>query len=84
VLRVASSARVYLLVIVNIASDILGFFHGELLDQGLVTESLLQEHNNRLVVDLRDDVSLVAKSMDELPEGLSILLDDAGQIPVDS
>jgi hypothetical protein len=43
-----------------------------------VPESLFEEHNNRLVVNLWDDISLVAKSLDELPEGLSLLLDDAG------
>jgi hypothetical protein len=52
-------------------------FHGELTDQGWVPESLLEKHNNRLVIDLQDDVSLVAESLNELPEGLSILLDDA-------
>jgi hypothetical protein len=54
-----------------------GVFHGELTDQGRVSESLLKEHNNRLVVDLRDDVSLLAELLDELLEGLSLLLDDA-------
>jgi hypothetical protein len=53
-------------------------FYGELIDQGQVPESLFVEHNNRLIVDLRDDVSFVAKMLDELPEGLSLLLDDAG------
>jgi hypothetical protein len=41
------------------------------MDQGRVPESLLEEHNNRHVVDLRDDVSLVSESLDELSEGLS-------------
>jgi hypothetical protein len=59
-----------------------GVFHGELTDQGRVPESLLEEHNDRLVVDLWDDVSFVAESLDELTEGLSLLLDDAGLIPV--
>jgi hypothetical protein len=52
-------------------------FHDELTDQGQVPESLLEEHNNRLVVDLRDDISLVVESLAELPEGLSLLLDNA-------
>jgi hypothetical protein len=76
-LRVASSARAYLLAMVNITSDVLRFFHGELTDQGQVAESLLEEHNNTLVVDLRDDISLIVESLDELLEGLSLLLDDA-------
>jgi hypothetical protein len=54
------------------------------MDQGWVLESLLEEHNNRLVIDLLDDISLVAKSLDELSEGLSLLLDDTGLVPVDS
>jgi hypothetical protein len=53
-------------------------FHGELMDQGQVPEFLPEEHNNRLVIDLWDDVSLVVDSMDELPKGLSLLLDNAG------
>jgi hypothetical protein len=31
-----------------------------------VPESLFEEHNNRLVVNLWDDISLVAESLDEL------------------
>jgi hypothetical protein len=53
-------------------------FHGELTCQGRVPESLLEEHNNRLVVNLRDDVSFVVELLDELLEGLSLLLDDTG------
>jgi hypothetical protein len=48
------------------------------MDQGQVPESLLEEYDNRLVVDLRDDISLIAETLDELPEGFSLLLDDAG------
>jgi hypothetical protein len=48
------------------------------MDPGRVPESLLEEHDNRLVVNLRDAISLVAKMLDELPEGLSLLLDDTG------
>jgi hypothetical protein len=51
-------------------------FHGELTDQGGVPESLLREHNNRHVIDLRDDISLVAETLDELLEGHALLLDD--------
>jgi hypothetical protein len=54
------------------------------MDQGWVPESLLEEHYGRFVVDLRDDISLVAETMDELPEGLSLLLDDTGYVLVDS
>jgi hypothetical protein len=53
-------------------------FHSELADQGRVPKSLLEEHDNRLVINLRDDISFVAETLDELPEGLSLLLDDAG------
>jgi hypothetical protein len=48
------------------------------MDQGWVPESLLEEHDNRLVVNLRDDISLIGETLDELSEGLSLLLDDAG------
>jgi hypothetical protein len=48
------------------------------MDQGQVPESLLEEYDNRLVVDLRDDISLITETLDELPEGFSLLLDDAG------
>jgi hypothetical protein len=48
------------------------------MDQGWVPESLLEGHNNKLVINLWDDISLIAESLDELPEGLSLLLDDAG------
>jgi hypothetical protein len=48
------------------------------MDQGRVPESLLEEQNSRLVVDLRGHVSLVAESLDELLEGVSLLFDDAG------
>jgi hypothetical protein len=71
--RVASSAKAYLLAMANIASNILGFF---MVSLRIIDESLLEEHNNRLVVDLRDDVSLIAESLDELLEGLSLLLYD--------
>jgi hypothetical protein len=55
-----------------------GVFHGELADQGWVPESLPEEHDNRLVVNLCGDISLVAETLDELSEGLYLLLDDAG------
>jgi hypothetical protein len=38
----------------------------------------LENKKNRLVVNLWDDISLVAEMLDELPEGLSLLLDDVG------
>jgi hypothetical protein len=41
--RVASSARVYLLVIASISSDILGFFVESL---QIKDESLLEEHDD--------------------------------------
>jgi hypothetical protein len=52
--------------------------HDELTDQGWVSESLFEEHYDRLVADLWDDISLVAEMLDELTEGLSHLLDDTG------
>jgi hypothetical protein len=55
-----------------------GILHGELTDQGWTPKSLLEEHDNGLVIDLRGDVSLVAKMLDEFSEGLSLLLDNAG------
>jgi hypothetical protein len=48
------------------------------MDQGRVPESFPEEHNNGLIIDLRDDVSLVVESLDELSEKLSLLLDDTG------
>jgi hypothetical protein len=59
----------------NISSDVLGFFLAIL---QIRVGSLLEEHNNKLVIDLRGDISLVAKTLDELLDGLSLLLDDAG------
>jgi hypothetical protein len=41
------------------------------MDQGWVSESLLEEHDDRLLVNLQDDISLVAETLDELPEGLT-------------
>jgi hypothetical protein len=58
--------------------------HGELSDQGQIPESLLKEHDDRLIVDLWDDIPLVAEALNKLPKGLSLLLDDTGYIPVDS
>jgi hypothetical protein len=52
--------------------------HGELMDQGRVSESLLEEHDNWLVINLHDNVSFVVKPLDKLLEGLPFLLDDAG------
>jgi hypothetical protein len=66
--RVTYSARAYLLVIANIYSDVLGFFIVSFVDQGRIPESLLGEHNNRFIVNLRNEVSLVVKALDELSE----------------
>jgi hypothetical protein len=52
-------------------------FHCKLTDQGSVTKSFLEEHDNWLVIDLRGDIPLIAEMLDELLEGLSLLLDDA-------
>jgi hypothetical protein len=54
-----------------------GVLHGDLSDQGRIPESLLEEHNDRLVVDLWDDIPLVAEALNEHPEGVSLLLDNA-------
>jgi hypothetical protein len=51
-----------------------GILRGELANQGQVCQSLLEEHDNRLVVDLQDNVSLIAKMLDKFLEGLSRLL----------
>jgi hypothetical protein len=39
-------------------------------------ESPLEEQEDRLVVDLRDDISLVAKMLDKFPKRFPILLYD--------
>jgi hypothetical protein len=46
--------------------------------KGRDLESFLEEHHNELVIDLQDVISLVAETLDELPEGLFLLLDDTG------
>jgi hypothetical protein len=46
------------------------------LDQGRIPESLLEKHDDKLVVDLQDDIQLVVEALNELPKGLSLLLDD--------
>jgi hypothetical protein len=56
----------------------LGVLHGDLMDQGWVHESLLEEHYDRLVIDCQDDIPIVAEMLDELPDGHSLILDDAG------
>jgi hypothetical protein len=48
------------------------------LNQGWIPESLLEELDDILIVDLRDDIPLIAKALNELPEGLSLLLDNTG------
>jgi hypothetical protein len=52
-------ARAYLLAIANISSDVLGFF---MVSLRIKDESLLEEHDDRLVVDLQDNVSLIAET----------------------
>jgi hypothetical protein len=77
--RVASSARAYLLAMASIASDVLGFFMATLqIMVGSLSPFFLEEHDNGLVVDLRDDTPLIAEMLYELSEGLSLLLDDTG------
>jgi hypothetical protein len=58
--------------------------HGELSDQGRVPESLLEEHDDRFVINLWYDVPLVAKKLDKFLKGLSLLLYHTSQVPVDS
>jgi hypothetical protein len=47
-------------------------------------ESLLEEHDDGCIVNLRYNVSLVAEALDKLLRGFSLLLYDAGQVPVDT
>jgi hypothetical protein len=46
--------------------------------------SFLEEHDDRFVINLWDDVSIIVEALDKLSEGLSLLLYHAGQVPVDS
>jgi hypothetical protein len=41
-------------------------------------ESFLEEHDDRLVVDLRDDVPLVAEALNKLSERVSFVLHHVG------
>jgi hypothetical protein len=50
-----------------------GVFHGELVDQRRVPESLLKEPDDGFVVDLRDDIPFVAEALYKFPEELSLL-----------
>jgi hypothetical protein len=61
-----------------------GILHGKHTDQGRVPESLLEKHDNWLVINLWDNISFVAKPLDKLPEGLSFLLDNTGKVPLES
>jgi hypothetical protein len=61
-----------------------GVLKGELANQRRVPESLLEEHNNRFVINLQNEVSLVAKALDEVSEWFSLLLDNAEQVPLNS
>jgi hypothetical protein len=38
----------------------------------MVFESLIEEHDDGFVVDLQNDVSLIAEALNKLPEGLSL------------
>jgi hypothetical protein len=40
--------------------------------------SLLEEHHDRLFINLRDDIPLVEEALDVFLEGLSFLLNYAG------
>jgi hypothetical protein len=73
--RAASSAMAYLLAIANISSSILGLFMASL---RIKDESLLEEHDDGFIVDLREDVPLVAEVLNKLPKGLSFLLHHIG------
>jgi hypothetical protein len=53
-------------------------------NQGRILESLFEEHDDGLVVDLWDNVHFVAKMLDEFLKGLSLLLQDVSQVPIDS
>jgi hypothetical protein len=75
--RVAFSARAYLLAMVNISSNILGFFMASLRIKDDSVSPFLKNVNGH-VVNLWDDVSFIAETLDEFPEGLSLLLDDTG------
>jgi hypothetical protein len=53
-----------------------GALHGELTEQRQVLESLLEAHDDQLIVNLRDDFSFVAKMLYELLKWLTLVLDD--------
>jgi hypothetical protein len=61
-----------------------GILHGELADQERVSKSFLEEHDDGFIIDLRDDVSLVAEPLNKFSEGLSLLLYNTGQVPFNS
>jgi hypothetical protein len=58
--------------------------HGELADDGRVPESHLEEHDDEFIINIQDDISLVAEMLDKLSGGLSLLLYNAGQVLVNS
>jgi hypothetical protein len=58
--------------------------HGELVDQGRVLDSLLEEDDNRFVIDLRNDVPFVAEALNKFSERLTLILYHVYQIPIDS
>jgi hypothetical protein len=43
-----------------------GVLHGMLSDQSRIPESLLEEYDDRLIIDLRDDIPLVVEALNEL------------------
>jgi hypothetical protein len=77
-------AKAYLLVIANISFRHPEIFHGEFADQGRVPKSLLEEHDDRFVINLQDDVHFFAEALNNFPEGLSLLLSHVRQVPIDS
>jgi hypothetical protein len=54
-----------------------GVFHGEILEWGRVPKNLFEEHHDRLVVNLRDDIPLVVEALDVFLKGLAFLLNNA-------
>jgi hypothetical protein len=48
------------------------------MDLGRVPKPFLEEHHDQLVVNLWDDIPLVAEALDVFSERLSFLLDNAG------
>jgi hypothetical protein len=49
-----------------------------------VSNTLLEEHDDQLIIDLQDDIPLFVETLDELLKGLPLLLHDVVQVPLDS